>query len=153
MRFTHYLLILTLLFGISSIAHSQKLTQEDYCTNGLCPLDSLSKAYLLFGQPLEFEWIQGEDDSTQHISFDGIEIYGDENGSIIRYEIRSNKFRTSRSISVGDSASAVKIVYGEPKKVGWTNDLIYGSETLFYAFELKNDRVNRIIVGFYHHLD
>ncbi len=153
MRCTLYILTLILLAGLGGIAQSQILVQEDYCTNGICPFDSLSKARMLFGQPLKIEWMQGEDDSTQHLTFDGIEVYGDENGSIVRYEITSNRYHTFRNITIGDSASAVKKAYGEPQRVNRPDCLIYGSETMFYSFELKKDLVRKIIVGFYKYAD
>ena len=142
------ILLHLLLTNFAMLAYGQDLSSEDYCIAGLCPFDSVSKGGFLLGKPLSTHWERGEDDSTQYLQFNGVELEANAGGRIVHFAVSSPQFRTYRNAAVGDSVTSVKAAYGVPNHTR-DNTLIYDSQSMYLSFETSSGIVTKISIGFY----
>jgi hypothetical protein len=124
--------------------HTQALKSLDYCVNGLCLLDSTSRVYEKFGEPLKAEVIKKDSESEQHFFYDGIEVIVDNTKRVIEMRIMSNRFHTNRGITIEDSVASVQDAYGKPEKEQFAGELVYGNESTFCCFVLDGKRVKKL---------
>ena len=127
----------------------QALSKEDFCIDGVCIDDSVSRAYEVFGIPQKVERDTLRDEPESFLFYDGLVIWVNSSGRIFMFVLKSKVVRTHRGITIGDSATTIRSKYGKTLEDHPSGIVFTTEEQLTISFSLKLGKVDMIHVGYF----